>query len=54
MCILDSPQIWKVFMAHMHLQLAAQILAWRILFKDALPREILRLVPEVACKEPEY
>ena len=38
MRILDSPQIWKVFMAHMHLQLAAQLLAWRILIKDALLR----------------
>ena len=51
MSIFDSPQKWKVLMAHMHLQLAAHLLAWRILFKDALRREVLGLVPEVACKE---
>ena len=38
MRILNSPQKWKVLMAHMHLQLAAHFLAWRVLFKDALLR----------------
>ena len=53
MCILDSSEKWKVLMAHMHLQLAAHLLTWRILFKNALLREIFRLMPKVACKEPK-